>query len=195
MLTMFLMAQQPPDTSFDAILQKLDVENVADEQVRQILVILLNRIEQLESKVNTLEAENQQLRDENNRLKGEHGQPNLKPNRPKSSQKNHSSEQERKKLQTHNKSSKNDQIKIDREEILVIPKQQLPSDAQFKGYEDVIVQDINLGTDNVLFRKQKYYSLFRGQDLFSRDAPWLPWAIWSESEGVEHQSVLRWQHD
>ena len=195
MLTMFLMAQQPPDTSFDAILRKLDVENVADEQVRQILVILLNRIEQLESKVNTLEAEKQQLRDENNRLKGEHGQPNLKPNRPKSSQKNHSSEQERKKLQTHHKSSKNDQIKIDREEILVIPKQQLPSDAQFKGYEDVIVQDINLGTDNVLFRKQKYYSLFRGQDLFSRDAPWLPWAIWSESEGVEHQSVLRWQHD
>ena len=44
MLTMFLMAQQPPDTCFDAILQKLDVENVADEQVRQILVILLNRI-------------------------------------------------------------------------------------------------------------------------------------------------------
>ena len=171
MLTMFLMAQQPPDTSFDAILQKLDVENVADEQVRQILVILLNRIEQLESKVNTLEAENQQLRDENNRLKGEHGQPNLKPNRPKSSQKNHSSEQERKKLQTHHKSSKNDQIKIDREEILVIPKQQLPSDAQFKGYEDVIVQDINLGTDNVLFRKQKYYSPAEGKTYLAEMPP------------------------
>jgi hypothetical protein len=34
----------------------------------------------------------------------------------------------------------------------------LPQDAQFKGYEEVIVQDISLKTDNVLFRKQKYYS-------------------------------------
>lgn len=29
---------------------------------------------------------------------------------------------------------------------------------KFKGYEEVIVQDISLKTDNVLFRKQKYYS-------------------------------------
>ena len=34
----------------------------------------------------------------------------------------------------------------------------LPEDAQFKGCEDVVVQDIHLGTDNVLFHKEKYYS-------------------------------------
>jgi len=34
----------------------------------------------------------------------------------------------------------------------------LPVDAEFKGYEEVVVQDIKLTTDNVLFRKQKYYS-------------------------------------
>lgn len=33
----------------------------------------------------------------------------------------------------------------------------------FKGYEDVIVQDIKLNTDNVLFRKQKYYSPSEGK--------------------------------
>jgi len=33
----------------------------------------------------------------------------------------------------------------------------LPVDAEFKGYEEVVVQDIKLTTDNVLFRKQKYY--------------------------------------
>ncbi|MGD1805531.1 hypothetical protein ACP6PL_08815 [Dapis sp. BLCC M126] len=31
-------------------------------------------------------------------------------------------------------------------------------DAQFKGYEEVIIQDITLGTDNILFLKEKYYS-------------------------------------
>ncbi|WP_287243133.1 MULTISPECIES: transposase [unclassified Okeania] len=34
----------------------------------------------------------------------------------------------------------------------------LPIDAEFKGYEEVIIQDITLGTDHVLFLKQKYYS-------------------------------------
>jgi len=29
----------------------------------------------------------------------------------------------------------------------------LPVDAEFKGYEEVVVQDIKLTTDNVLFRK------------------------------------------
>jgi hypothetical protein len=57
------------------------------------------------------------------------------------------------------------EIKIDRSEIVEYPQSELPEDAQFKGYvrgasrrEEVIVQDIFLKTENVLFRKQKYYS-------------------------------------
>jgi len=42
--------------------------------------------------------------------------------------------------------------KIDRQQILEYP-QDLPVDAEFK---EVVVQDIKLTTDNVLFRKQKY---------------------------------------
>jgi len=34
----------------------------------------------------------------------------------------------------------------------------LPKDAKFKGYKDVVVQDILLQTNNILFHKQKYYS-------------------------------------
>ncbi len=59
--------------------------------------------------------------------------------------------------------SKNAHIKIDREEILEYPQAHLPADAQFKGYEEVIVQDITLATDNILFRKQKYYSPSKGK--------------------------------
>ena len=59
--------------------------------------------------------------------------------------------------------SKNAHIKIDREEILEYPQENLPADAQFKGYEEVIVQDITLATDNILFRKQKYYSPSKGK--------------------------------
>src|SRR5436853_6595713 len=37
-------------------------------------------------------------------------------------------------------------------------RQQLPPDAQFKGYEEVIVQDVEFRTENIQFRKEKYYS-------------------------------------
>ncbi|MGD1698985.1 hypothetical protein [Dapis sp. BLCC M229] len=41
-------------------------------------------------------------------------------------------------------------IKVDREEIVFYPQEELPADAEFKGYEEVIIQDILLKTDNVL---------------------------------------------
>jgi hypothetical protein len=104
-----------------------------------------------------LELENQRLKDENNRLKGEQGKPDIKA-KSKGFRSEHSSEKERKRPKKHSKGSKNDPIKIDREEILEYPQDQLPSDAEFKGYEQVIIQDISLATDNILFRKQKYYS-------------------------------------
>jgi len=34
----------------------------------------------------------------------------------------------------------------------------LPADAQFKGYEDIIVQDVEFRTESIRFRKEKYYS-------------------------------------
>jgi hypothetical protein len=104
-----------------------------------------------------LESENQRLKDENNRLKGEQEKPDIKAN-SKGFKSQHSSEKERKMPKKHSKGSKNATIKIDREEILEYPQDQLPADAKFKGYEQVIVQDISLATDNILFRKQKYYS-------------------------------------
>ena len=120
-------------------------------------------LEELNSKVKKLESENQRLRDENNRLKGEQGKPDIKAKNKKGELGDHSSEKERQTPKKHSKSSKNQSIKIDREEILEYPNELLPADAQFKGYEEVIIQDIILTTDNLLFRKQKYYSLSEGK--------------------------------
>jgi len=65
------------------------------------------------------------------------------------------SEQERKTPKQHSKSSKNQTIKIDRKQILEYPQDKLPADAEFKGYEEVIVQDIILTTDNVFMARLK----------------------------------------
>lgn len=145
------------------LLQTIDPKGIADESMRRTVEMLLNLLEELNLKVKSLESENQRLRDENNRLKGEQGKPEIKAKNSKGFTNNHSSEKERKTPKKHSKGSKNESIKIDREEILEYPQCQLPADAQFKGYEEVIVQDITLTTDKVLFRKQKYYSPSEGK--------------------------------
>ncbi len=49
-------------------------------------------------------------------------------------------------------------ILIDREEICPVDKASLPPDAVRKGYEDTVVQDVRIQTDNVKFRREAYYS-------------------------------------
>ncbi|MEH2336002.1 hypothetical protein [Nostoc sp.] len=155
--------KQSFDSSVSVLLQAIDPSRIGDESVRRTVEILLNLVEELNSQLKELREENQRLRDENNRLKGEQGKPAIKAKQPKDEKTNHSSEKERQIPKKHSKSSKNADLKIDREEILEYRLELLPEDAQFKGYEEVIVQDIKLTTDNVLFRKQKYYSPSEGK--------------------------------
>jgi hypothetical protein len=106
-------------------------------------------------------VENQRLGDENNRLKGEQGKPNIKGNKTPSPKADHSSEPERHKKRVRHKKSKKVEVRIDREEILKVDAKQLPADAEYKGYERVVVQDIQIKTENMLFRKEEYYSASR----------------------------------
>jgi regulator of replication initiation timing len=153
------MTQKPSSEKLvSGLLQSIEPKEIADSGVRQTVELLLNLIEELNERVKELEAENQKLRDENNRLKGELGKPEIKANKNKEIKNDHSSEKERKVPTKHSKSSKNATIKVDREEIAVYPGELLPADAEFKGYEEVIIQDILLKTDNIRFRKEKYYS-------------------------------------
>ncbi len=135
----------------------LDLTRITDEHTRELVVRLLNLIETLAADLRAAQAEIQRLRDENNRLKGEQGKPTIKPNKPPEST-DHSSEKERRKPKEWSKGSKINSIAIDREQVLSVDRAILPPDAAFKGYEEVVVQDIHLQTDNILFRKEKFYS-------------------------------------
>ena len=57
-----------------------------------------------------------------------------------------------------NRNPKLPDIKIDREEKCLVDKGRLPDDAEFKGYEDKVVQDLLIKTDNVKFKREIYYS-------------------------------------
>jgi len=138
--------------------EEIDLNRIQDENARELIKRLLNLVERLTVDLREAQAENQRLRDENNRLKGEQGKPDIKGNTRKPATQDHSSEKERRKPRDRHKSSKIATIKIDREEVAKVDQAILPADAEFKGFADVVVQDIKLTTDNVLFHKEKYYS-------------------------------------
>jgi len=143
-----------------------DPNQIEDNNARQAIIQLLNLVEELKRENAVLREEVQRLRDENNRLKGEQGQPDVKRNKATKNQ-DHSSEKERHRPKQWRKGSKVDKVKIDREEQLVVDKQVLPADAQFKGYEPVVVQDIAIKTDNVRFWKEKYYAPSTGKSYLA----------------------------
>ena len=72
--------------------------------------------------------------------------------------KNCSSENERKEPKERNKTTKKDRIQTHERRICHVDRAILPKDAQFKGYEKVVVQDIRFEAYNTLFLKEKYYS-------------------------------------
>ena len=103
----------------------------------------------------TVELKNkvQLLEDEINRLKGEKGKPNIKPKNQKII--NRMEKPEKKK---HKKSSKKHKIKIDSEVIVKIDKTTLPEDVVFKGYATNVIQGIIIKSDNVLYKREQFYS-------------------------------------
>jgi hypothetical protein len=135
--------------------ENFDPNTIEDEGLRQVFITLMNLVETLSAKVQEQAEEIQRLRDEIRRLKGEQGTPTFPPKKPAPLL---SSEKERHASKPHRKAHKHAQIRIDRVEVLTIDPGQLPDDAQFKGYEDVVVQDVVFRTENVTFRKERYYS-------------------------------------
>ena len=145
----------------DQILQKVDLAGIQDERARECIRLLLNLIESLTADLRKAQAEILYLREQLNRRKGGGD----KPNQPKdtSGPASQSSEKERAESEQRTKRGKLDRVRIDREEVLQLDRASLPPDAQFKGYEEVVVQELGFVTDNVKFRKEKYYAASTGQ--------------------------------
>ena len=147
------------------MLDKAQLDRIKDPEIRQAVSLLANLLEQSLTEIDRLRTENQLLKDEINRLKGEQGKPDIKPSKrpPQVPAGDHSSEKQRTRPGRTGKRAKNDTIVLDRTETLHLDRETLPSDAEFKGYETVIVQNLILKTDNVCFQRAKYYSASMGK--------------------------------
>ena len=134
----------------------LDLEAIGNKEIVNAFVVLFQIVEELAAANDELRQENQKLRDENNRLKGEQGKPDIKPSKKN---KDTSSEKERKKREKRiKKSTPKDEIKIDKTEICRVDPDILPPDAEFKGYQPMVVQEIEITVLNIQYDKEIYYS-------------------------------------
>jgi len=136
----------------------LDLKAIENKEIAGAFVVLFQIIEELAAANDELRQEIQKLRDENNKLKGEQGKPDIKPSKKKE---DISSEKDRKKRKTPKKKkskAKKDKIKIDKTEICRVDQNLLPPDAEFKGYQPVVVQEIEIATLNTQYDKEIYYS-------------------------------------
>src|ERR1035438_10444005 len=141
------MSGQSGISAVDQILRSVDLAGIQDERARECIRLLLNLIESLTADLRKSQAENLYLREQLKRRQGGGG----KPDQPKdtAAPQSQSSEKERAETKPRTRRGKLERVRIDREEVLKLDRACLPPDVQFKGYEDVVVQELRIGTDNV----------------------------------------------
>ncbi len=147
------------ERSVPEAIASIDLASIADVGARQAIRALLNLVEEQASEIRALRVENQQLRDELTRLKGGQGRPKIRPGKTAGGSTDYSSEQERRTApKAWQKRGKQDRLRVDRTERVVVDPATLPADAELKGYERVVVQDLVLRTDTVAFEVAVWYS-------------------------------------
>ena len=157
-----MSGKEPIGDAIDQILQNVDLASIQDvERARECIRLLLNLVEMLHAELRKAQVEIESLREQLQGRPGGGGRPagSRERSAPRSSEKERAEPGKRE----HHKRRKLDRIRVDREEVLKVDRTALPADAEFKGYEEVVIQDLQFSTDNVKFRKEKYYSPSRGK--------------------------------
>lgn len=144
------------------------------DEVRAVLYVLLNLLAEKFQLIEEQKEELQNLKDEINLLKGEQKKPEFKAKKKsdissegkekgkddKNDEDNNEAEEKKK-----NKNNKHGsrEIGIDREVLLTIAKDELPSDAIIKTTRQVVVQNILFKRDNTRYTQTVYYSASTGE--------------------------------
>src|SRR5690348_2890311 len=130
------------------MLEHIDPGTIADLATRALVLDLLNLLNSQAVQLPEQATEIQRLRDEINRLKGEQPRPRIKPPGPPRPPRL-SSEVERRTPTARRPRPKQAELTVTREEICPLDRAALPADAEFKGYEDVLVQDLRSAAETI----------------------------------------------
>lgn len=118
---------------------------------------LLGAYEEKVEEVDVLKQEVSDLKDRLKKLIGEQATPKFKPKK-NNKDLHHQKPTKKDRKNKWKKKSKIDDIKIDREERCLADKENLPTDAEYKGSHEITIQNIIIKTENVKFQIERWYS-------------------------------------
>jgi len=126
------------------------------EELRSVVLLLLNLIEDQAKRIETLEQEVRGLKDENAKLKGGNARPQIKASVKEKV--NISSGGKEKGSKNHKQYEAKAPLVIDRDIVVEVNAELLPADAVRKGYSEYIQQDLVILRDNKRFLFANWYS-------------------------------------
>jgi hypothetical protein len=135
------------------------------KQLQDGLVLVINLFDQQLTLTEELRKENRSLKDEINLLKGEQANPKF-PAPEKGKQPLPNTGPPKKKTgkgKNHKKGSKKGTLKIHRTVTVRPDLSTLPADAIFKGYKNIVQQDVRFETYNTAYRVAVYHSAAEGK--------------------------------
>lgn len=172
---------------------RLESDLRSDDDLRKTINLLLNLIEDVYTQNQGLLSENKELKDEINRLKGEQGVPKFGKGKDKKESEDYSSEKNRRRKKKSKekvgKGSRKSKIQIDKEVIIKVNKDDLPKDAKFTGYKELIQQNLKLVRENVKYRVEVYYSASEKRTIIGA----LP-AVYEGHYGSDMKALLHSLH-
>ena len=137
--------------------KELQLPTIPEDEQTPVVKVLLGIIEKLAVTVQRQEEQIQQLKDEVAILKGEKKRPKFKPSKldPKTDQDDIAPTDKAGKRPGSKKRSKTAELMIHEEQIIP-PRAQIPPGSRFKGYREVVVQDLVIRAHNVRYRLERW---------------------------------------
>jgi hypothetical protein len=134
-------------------LDPAQVGTLPTEALRSLTAALLIEVIRLREQGAALRAENAGLREEIARLKGLPPRPRLKPSGMERASGPVASRPPGQGRRRRRRGPKRDRLTVSREQVLRAPA---PAGARFKGYQDVLVQDLLLGPCVTRYRRERW---------------------------------------
>jgi hypothetical protein len=170
---------------------RVELPPIAAAERTPLVQVLVGLLEQLEEQNQRLAETIQQLRDEIAILKGEKGKPKFKPSgmNPEAGKEKAADAGEGLKLRPGSAKRSKTAALVIHEEQVIAPSEPVPPGSRFKGYRDVVVQELQMAAHNTRYRLE-YWQTPEGKSVVGQ----LPPALRGQHYGPLLRSYILYQH-
>jgi Transposase IS66 family len=145
----------------------LDLDALSHAELKALVIQLLGTVAELKQIIVQQREEIGQLRDEIARLKGLPPRPSAAKAKPSGMERATNPETAGKKRSRRHRGAKRAKLTVTREVVL---KPEVPAGSRFKGYEDILVQDLCIKAEVIRYRRERWLTA-EGQTIVAALPP------------------------